>query len=267
MRFLQRDGRWSDAEPAPDVVREQLHSVRAGLALARRVLVLTGAGISVAAGLPTFRGPEGLYSGPEGIPAFMHADALPGSLPELWRFWGPRRDQIRAADPTVAHRTLAEWQHRRVREGSQVTLVTTNVDDLHERGGSTPVHHLHGSVFGSVCLATGCPGRLERDERSDGTAPPCPECGGPMRLDAVLFGEQVDIDALWAAKRAVRECDAFLAIGTSGSVYPGSGLSRYARDVGALSVVVNPDPDAGRGFDRHVRLPADEALPALLCTA
>jgi NAD-dependent deacetylase len=263
MRFLKPEEPPNDA----DRLAAQLQSLRVVLETAQRVLVLTGAGISVAAGLPTFRGPGGVYDGPAGIPAFMYADALPDSLAELWEFWGPRREQIRAAEPTAAHRALAAWQHRRVREGAQVTLVTTNVDDLHERGGSDPVHHLHGDLFTSTCMTSGCPGRILGDERSDGKPTPCPECDAPMRLDAVLFGEQVDLDALWAAKRAVRECDAFVAVGTSGSVYPGSGLSRYARDVGALSVVVNPAPDAGLGFDQHVQLPADDALPVLLGSA
>ncbi|MGZ4749200.1 MAG: SIR2 family NAD-dependent protein deacylase [Oryzihumus sp.] len=260
MRFLRREPSTHET----DRLTDQLKRVRAKLATAQRVLVLTGAGISVGAGLPTFRGPGGLYSGPDGIPSFMHGDALPDSLTELWQFWGPRRAQVRAAEPTDGHRVLAAWQHRRVREGAEVTLVTTNVDDLHERGGSDPVHHLHGELFTSTCMAPDCGGRVDGDSRSDGTPTPCPECGRPMRLKAVLFGEQVDLDALWAAKRAVRECDAFVAIGTSGSVYPGSGLARYARDVGARSIVVNPAEDAGLGFDEHVRLPSDVALPALL---
>lgn len=263
MRFLKREEPPTDA----DRLSVQLQTVRALLESTQRVLVLTGAGISVGAGLPTFRGPGGLYDGPEGIPAFMHAEALPGSLAALWEFWGPRREQVRAVEPTAAHRALAAWQHSRVREGARVTLVTTNVDDLHERGGSDPVHHLHGDLFTSTCMRSGCTGRIVGDERSDGKPTPCPECGDPMRLEAVLFGEPVDLDALWAAKRAVRECDAFVAVGTSGSVYPASGLVRYARDVGALSVVVNPAADAGLGFDRHVQLAADEALPAILAPA
>jgi NAD-dependent protein deacetylase/lipoamidase len=84
------------------------------------------------------------------------------------------------------------------------------------------------------------------------------------RPDLVLFGGPVDLDALWQAKRAVRDCEVFLAIGTSSSVYPASCLVRYARDVGAYSSLVNPAHDTGTGFDQHVVLPADVAVPALL---
>ena len=261
MRFLQREQRRGDTVGEAS----QVQRVRSVLTRSNRVLVLTGAGISVAAGLPVYRGPGGLY-GDDGsaIPEFMYADALPESLGEQWQFWGPLRETTRLAEPTAGHLALAEWQHRRVREGAEVTLVTANVDNLHERAGSDPVHHIHGRLESSVCMVPDCSGRLDDDRHSDGTPTPCPECGGPMRLGAVLFGEQVDVDAQWAAKRAVRSCDAFLAVGTSGSVSPASGLLRYANDVGALTVLVNPAPDVGLGFDEHVRMTADEALPLLL---
>jgi NAD-dependent deacetylase len=234
------------------------------LASARRILVLTGAGVSVSAGLPTFRGVGGIY-GEDGnsVPDFQHADALPAQLDELWRFWGPLRDQVRDATPTAAHHALAQWQARRGEHGAVITLITTNVDDLHERAGGA-VHHLHGNLFRSVCLDADCGGRLDNDVRSDGRPTPCPRCGLRSRPDMVLFGEQVDLDALWQAKRAVRDCEVFLAIGTSSSVYPASGLVRYARDVGAYSILVNPAHDTGAGFDQHVALPADVAVPALL---
>lgn len=234
------------------------------LASARRILVLTGAGISVSAGLPTFRGAGGIY-GEDGrsIPDFQHADAMPARLDDLWRFWGPLREQVRDAAPTAAHHALAQWRARRSEHGAAISIITTNVDDLHERAGGA-VHHLHGNLFTSVCLDPDCGGRLEDDVRSDGQPTPCPRCGTRTRPGMVLFGEQVDVDALWQAKRAVRDCEVFLAIGTSSSVYPASGLVRYARDVGAYSILVNPDQDTGAGFDEHVALPADVAVPALL---
>ena len=194
----------------------------------------------------------------------MHADALPDGLQDLWRFWGPLREQARAAEPTPAHRSLAAWQHRRTSEGAEVTVATQNVDDLHERAGSAPVHHLHGDLFTSTCLNTGCTGRVEGDLLSDGSPTACPLCAGPTRPKMVLFGEPVDLDAEWATRRAVRDCDAFVAIGTSGAVAPASGLVRFARDVGARTVAVNPAADAGAGFDQHVQLTADVALPVIL---
>ena len=164
---------------------------------------------------------------------------------------------------TAAHHALAQWQARRGEHGAAITFITTNVDDFHERAGGA-VHHLHGNLFSSVCLDADCGGRLDNDVRGDGRPTPCPRCGMRCRPDVVLFGEPVDLDALWQAKRAVRDCEVFLAIGTSSSVYPASGLVRYARDVGAYSILVNPAHDAGAGFDQHVALPADVAVPALL---
>jgi NAD-dependent protein deacetylase/lipoamidase len=241
-----------------------LRFARSMLAGARRVLVLTGAGISVSAGLPVYRGAGGIY-GDDGqsIPAFQYGESLPAKLDDLWRFWGPVRDQVRAAEPTAAHRALAGWAARRRGDGAAVTVVTMNIDDLHERAGED-AHHLHGDVFASVCLDRTCGGRVGRDLRSDGTVTPCPRCGSRTRPDMVMFGEPVDVDALWAAKRAVRDCEVFLAIGTSGTVHPANGLVRYARDVGAYSLLVNPDRSAGDGFDEQVAAPADDALPALL---
>ena len=137
-------------------------------------------------------------------------------------------------------------------------LVTQNVDDLHERAGSERVHHLHGNLFRSRCLDDGC-GFASHDTATHGGAvPTCPRCGQRLRPEMVLFGEAVDIDALWAAKRSVRYCDAFVAIGTSGLVHPASGLVRYAEDVGALTVCVDPG-QADSLFQQHVALPADDS--------
>ena len=192
----------------------------------------------------------------------------------MWEFWGPFRDRVRAAEPTLAHRRLSAWQAARTAAGHEVTIVTANVDDLHERvtpageAGSSPtagrVHHLHGSVFTTTCLEPSCRGRVDGDRRIDPAAHPCAECGGPTRPGMVLFGEAVDLDAQWAARQMLRQCEAFLAIGTSGTVSPPYSWLRYARDVGAPSILVNPDPAAGDGFDLHVRLDADTAVPLLL---
>lgn len=245
----------------PDAVARELDGLRGLLADARRILVMTGAGISASAGLPTYRGPGGIYEADEALPALLQAGALRDNLPAVWQFLGPRRDDVRSAVPTAAHLALAAWQRHRSRQGVPITLVTANIDDLHERAGSDPVHHLHGNVFATTCLSEVCPGRIARDERSDGSVPPCAECGGPTRPGVVLFGEQVDVDAQWAAKRTLRECDVFLCVGTSGTVSPSPWWLRHARDVGGVSVLVNPDPAAGEGFDRQVLLDADVALP------
>jgi NAD-dependent deacetylase len=235
---------------------QQIHS-------AERVLVLTGAGISRASGLPTYRGQEGIYADSD-IAALHHAHALPDSLPELWGFWGPRRATISQAQPNAAHLAVASFQRASVRSGRAVTLATQNVDDLHERAGSPQVAHLHGTLFATRCYDAACPYRKDPDRTPYDEPPHCPRCGSWLRPDVVLFGEPLDADAQWAAKRAVRECDLLLAVGTSGEVSTAATLIRYAVDVGALLVTIDPAPEVPPAFDVHVPLPAEAVLPALL---
>jgi NAD-dependent protein deacetylase/lipoamidase len=237
--------------------------LRDRLARSERVLVLTGAGLGAGSGLPTFRGAGGVYQD-DGIADFHHAAKLPGSLSQLWAFWGPFRAVIGRAEPNEGHRALAAWQRRVLAGGRELTLVTQNVDDLHERAGATAVEHLHGDLFGTRCAEPACPYALTGDTAAYPSVPSCPTCGGPLRPDMVLFGEPVNLDAQWAAKRAVRSCDTFLAVGTSGTVAPANGLVRYASDVGALTVCVDPSGTVSPLFRYHVALPAEEVLPVLL---
>jgi NAD-dependent deacetylase len=244
---------------SPDGFRPLQERVRT----ARQALCLTGAGLGVGSGLATFRGDGGIYEG-DGIADFHHASQLPGSLDRLWAFWGPIRTEIQAAQPNAGHVAIAQWQQHAGERDCDLTLVTQNVDDLHERAGSPLVWHLHGDLFAVRCLDDGCTFPRTRDTARRTMPPPCPVCGGPLRLDTVLFGEHVDVDAQWAAKRSVRSCDLFLAVGTSGVVAPASGLVRYAADVGALRICVDPGDVASPLFDVHVRMTAEDALPLLL---
>ena len=230
---------------------------------AERILILTGAGISRASGLRTYRGDEGLYADTE-IAALHHADALPGSLPELWGFWGPRRDTISHALPNAAHRAVAAFQRERAALRRPVTLATQNVDDLHERGGSPQAAHLHGSLFSTRCSERTCRYRKNPDRTPYSEPPHCPVCGSWLRPDVVLFGEPLAVEAQQVSRRAVRECDLLLAVGTSGEVSTAAGLIRYAADVGALLVAVDPAASVPSTFDVHVPLPAEQALPTLL---
>jgi NAD-dependent deacetylase len=238
-------------------------ALRDRISTSTRALCLTGAGLGVGSGLPTFRGDGGIYEG-DTIADFHHASQLPDSLDRLWAFWGPVRGTIEAAQPNAGHLAIAEWQQRASERGCDVTLVTQNVDDLHERAGSPVVWHLHGDLFTVRCVDDECTFPRTRDAVARTTPPRCPACGNPLRPDTVLFGEQVDVDAQWAAKRSVRECDLFLAVGTSGVVTPASGLVRYARDVGALRICVDPGDVANPFFDVHIRMKAEDALPLLL---
>jgi NAD-dependent deacetylase len=242
-------------------VTGSLDDLRRRIDSCRRVLVLTGAGISVASGLPTFRGVGGIYADAD-IERLHHTEHLDEQLDALWAFWGPVRGAVARAQPNDGHLAVARWMSAADGAGRDVTLVTQNVDDLHERAGSRDVAHLHGRVFATRCTACGF---TSSDDRSEPAAAPiCPGCGGRLRPGMVLFGEPVDIDAEWTAKRAVRSCDLLLAVGTVGAVSSASRLLRYARDVDALTVCVDPAPETHPTVDVHVQLPAELALPDLL---
>jgi NAD-dependent deacetylase len=223
--------------------------------VAPRIVVLTGAGISAESGLQTFRSADGLWyshritdvATPEGFardPALVH------------RFYDQRRADALAAVPNAAHRALARLE-RDVDPG--LAIVTQNVDDLHERAGSSHVIHLHGELNSALCTA--CGSRL-RWTATLGDRPPCPECGSrTLRPDIVWFGEAVyHLDAIEAATRA---CETFAVVGTSGVVYPAAGLAALARAHGGRTVLLNLEAqDGGFGYD-EVRLgPASEVVPA-----
>lgn len=225
------------------------------------IVVLTGAGISAESGLATFRGPGGLWEGhrvedvatPE---AFARDPAL------VQRFYNLRRAQLRdpAIRPNAAHLALArlerEWP-------GEVLVVTQNIDDLHERAGTRRLIHMHGELMRASCLAC----RASSPWPDDLTpASACPSCGreGRLRPDVVWFGEEPYrmgeiLDALAA-------CALFVAIGTSGLVYPAAGFVELVRDVGdARTIEINLEPSAvGSRFAERRTGPAGELVPALV---
>ena len=198
-----------------------------------RVVVLTGAGASAASGLPTFRGPDGLWQ-PE-VAWLSDARNLPASLPELWRFFCTRRADVLRARPNAAHLALAALE-KRLSPGQSLTLVTQNVDGLHQKAGSREVAELHGSLFRSRCSSPQCSLPPFLDQSVEEQAPSCPLCGSLLRPDIVLFGEQLPVEAEWRVKKALRDCDLFLAVGTSGSVAPTSNFVRGAANAGARTL-------------------------------
>ena len=242
--------------------RAALADVRALMARAERVVVLTGAGIGAGSGLPTFTGPDGSYS--DSVERSHDSGRLPFSLPGLWGFWGPMRELVSRAQPNAAHLALASWGKRLRAEGLEFTLVTQNVDDLQERAGSTDVSHLHGDLFGTRCADPGCGYLMRGDRTVYRKVPACPNCGGPLRPSLVLFGEPVALLAMIAATRAVRRCDVFIAIGTSGEVAPANELVLIARAAGALTVRVNPTTDPASLFDVDVPMTAETAMRDLV---
>jgi NAD-dependent deacetylase len=231
------------------------------LRTARTITAFTGAGISAASGIPTFRGEDGLWrkvrsetiATPE---AFAHDPKL------VWEWYDWRRQMILDVSPNAAHEVLARWT--RQREG--FSLVTQNVDGLLERAGADPVIRLHGSLWHMRCYRPCAAGRADWHDAVAPLAalpPPCPHCGGMARPSVTWFGEPLDRAALDAAARAAA-CDVFLAIGTSAQVYPAAGLVPLARRHGAFVVEINPDATAASTMaDVAVRAPAEEVLRAL----
>jgi len=225
------------------------------------IVLLTGAGVSVGSGLPTYRGPGGLWER-EDIAWIVDARFLPGSLPDLWRLYSQRRAHALGAAPNAAHTAIAALQRARP---EAVTLLTQNVDGLHQRAGSPAVIELHGSAFRTRCTNSACGLPPFPDDRLYETVPLCPCCGSPLRPDVVLFGETLPEAALRRAQTALNECDLFLAAGTSGTVWPAAAFVRLAAQAGARTVRVNLDAAAvTEEFDEVHLGKAEDILPALL---
>lgn len=223
----------------------------------KNLFVLTGAGISAESGLRTFRDSGGLWENhrledvatPE---AFLRDAAL------VQRFYNARRAQLREVEPNAAHLALAELERRW--EG-EFTLVTQNVDDLHERGGSKAPVHMHGELLKARCQYRGT---IHDWSEALETTLPCPCCGkaGGLRPHIVWFGEiplyMEDI------ARALQRCDIFIAIGTSGVVYPAAGFAMEARQYGAYAIECNLASSGSRIFHAEVEGAATETIPLLL---
>jgi NAD-dependent deacetylase len=231
----------------------------ARLRAARRVTVLTGAGVSAESGVPTFRDAQtGLwarYSSEE----LATPQAFRRNPKLVWDWYAHRRALVTAAAPNPAHHALAELE-RRV---PAFTLVTQNVDGLHRRAGSRSVVELHGSLDRYRCLAD-C-GPLARWEEAAELPPRCPRCGAYVRPDVVWFGELLP-PGLWdAAVAAAMRCDVFLSVGTSGVVQPAASLPLVAREAGAYTAEINLRPSALAGvLDAHLYGPAGTLLPAIV---
>lgn len=215
-----------------------------------RICVLSGAGISVAAGLGTFRGPDGLWTISPEVERAMHGHLLPGNVGALWSVWGGMHDVATRSGPTTAHRALA---------AAGASVITQNIDGLHQAAGSRGVVELHGSAGRASCLHCPWDGPASEARAAAGAGglPRCPECGEPARPSVVLFGESLDPGALGAARRLASECDLFLAVGTSGVVAPAAWLAPAARAAGAFCVNIDLHPVGDLDPAFHVRVVGD----------
>ena len=212
---------------------------------ADHIVILTGAGVSAESGLPTFRGPDGLWEGHR-VEDVATPEAFDRDPHLVHRFYNLRRRALDSVGPNAAHLAIARLQRER-----RVTLVTQNIDDLHERAGSTGVIHMHGELRKALC--TRCGARMEWiDDMEVDT--PCPACGktGGMRPDIVWFGEMPY--RMEEIESALMDADLFAAIGTSGNVYPAAGFVRTARFAGARTIEFNNAGTAVSGFFEDHRL-------------
>lgn len=226
---------------------------------AQRLTILTGAGVSAASGVPTFRGAGGLWRAyrPEDL-ATPEAFARDPRL--VWEWYAWRRETIAACRPNAAHDAIARWS----REMPGCRVITQNVDDLHVRAGTARLTRLHGSIWELSCTRRCGAGRW-RDERVPlpDVPPRCPSCGALARPAVVWFGESLDADDI-AAATAATDCDLFLTVGTASVVYPAAGLVDEARRRGAVTAEVNLDATPASGLvDIAIAGAAEEILPQL----
>ncbi len=223
-----------------------------------RITVLTGAGVSAASGVPTFRGAGGLWRNfsaqelatPE---AFRRDPRL------VWEWYNWRREVIANCHPNAAHRVLAAWSRRY----PGFRLITQNVDGLHERAGTEGVIRYHGSIWEIRCWdsCSAAPARWEDRTVPLARIPPsCPYCGGLLRPGVVWFGEPIDPGVAVRAAEAA-DCDLFIVAGTSSVVYPAASLVFEARARGAFTAEINPEATpASRAVDLSIRGPAESVL-------
>lgn len=232
---------------------------------AAHIAVLSGAGISAESGVPTFRDAQtGLWA--RFRPEELATEAAFRRHPErVWDWYAERRASLAAVQPNAGHLALAGFERR---HPGRLTVITQNVDGLHQRAGSQGVLALHGSLAEDRWLdpcALHRQGACDVAQAEPGRPPRCPQCGNPVRPAVIWFGEMLPEDALRQAEQAASRCDVMLVVGTAGAVYPAAGLAHQARAAGAQVIIVNPHPSE---LDElaHLRLAgsAAQVLPRLL---
>ncbi|MEE4315872.1 MAG: NAD-dependent deacylase [Erythrobacter sp.] len=219
-----------------------------------RIVILTGAGISAESGIDTFRASGGLWE-QHRVEDVATPEGFANNPDLVLGFYDMRREALARVVPNPAHTALARLEREFTGE---LLLVTQNVDDLHERGGSAAVLHMHGELKSALC--TSCETR-SRWEATMIDRPPCPVCRAPtLRPDVVWFGEMPY--QMGRIYQALETCDLFVSIGTSGAVYPAAGFVQEARRLGARTLELNLEPSEGSRLFHETRLgPASRLVP------
>jgi NAD-dependent deacetylase len=241
---------------------EAVARLRRHIADASSICVLSGAGMSAESGIATFRDAHtGLWSRFD--PAQLASvEGFKADPPLVWRWYAERRDGMRRAEPNAGHQALARFDRRRP---GVLTVVTQNVDDLHQRAGVPHTIRLHGDILADQWLDP-CPfgQRCDTVAAEPGHPPKCARCGNLVRPGVVWFGEFLPDHALAAAEQASERCDLMVVVGTSGAVWPAAGLAARARQAGAEVAIVNPhDSEIDEVAHVVLRDTAARALPRL----
>lgn len=224
---------------------------------AKRVCILTGAGVSAESGIATFRDAQegkGLWSqyDPQQLASI---DGFLKDPQTVWQWYQWRRQVNKDKEPNSAHLAIAQWQQH----GKQVvSLITQNVDGLHQKAGSDPVTELHGNIWRNHCLQCG---EMHKDSvEGIEQVPECQNCGGQIRPSVVWFGEALPEQAWREAESAAYSCDLFLSVGTSSKVYPAAGLAALAKSQGATVIEINPEPTNSSVVDYQIAGKAREVF-------
>jgi NAD-dependent deacetylase len=250
--------------------QEGLTTVRGWIQAAERIVVLTGAGISTDSGIPDFRGPKGVWTrnpAAEKMATLQHYMSDPEVRKHAWR--SRIETWVREREPNAGHHALVELE----RQGRLHTLITQNIDGLHQKAGTSPqlVVEIHGTMREVVCMSCGerwpMEHALDRVKAGEDD-PPCQECGGILKSATISFGQALVPEDLMRAEAAAEACDLLLAIGSTLSVYPAAGVVPTAKRAGARIVILNAEPTEMDGLaDAVIRGPISPILPRLVGAA